>query len=83
MFKTALLMLLALPAGAKPTQPKPPPAEGARVQAHYDFDDDLVEGGVLSPDGVIVDSRRPIKHSSLIKIRDTFVPELLKSAEDQ
>ena len=83
MFKMVLLMmLLAPPAGATLTQKKAP-AEPVRAQVHYDFDDDLVEGGVSQPDGSFIDSARPCKRSSLIKIRDSFLPELLKSAEDR
>jgi len=48
----------------------------------YDFDDDLVEGDLVRPDGEFIDARRAIKQSSLIKIRDNFVAEMLKSAED-
>ncbi len=48
----------------------------------YDFDDDVVEGDLVRPDGEFVDSRKAAKHSSLIKIRADFIPEMLKSAED-
>lgn len=48
----------------------------------YDFDDDLVEGELQRPDGEFIDTRRKSKHSSLIKIRKNFIPEMLKSAED-
>lgn len=48
----------------------------------YDFDDDVVEGDLVRPDGEFVGSRRAAKHSSLIKIRENFIPEMLKSAED-
>ena len=48
----------------------------------YDFDDDIVEGDLVRPDGEFVGSRRQAKHSSLIKIRQHFIPEMLKSAED-
>ena len=48
----------------------------------YDFDDDVVEGELQRPDGEYIDTRRKAKHSSLIKIRENFIPEILKSAED-
>jgi hypothetical protein len=48
----------------------------------YDFDDDLVEGELQRPEGEYIDTRRKAKHSSLIKIRENFIPEMLKSAED-
>ena len=48
----------------------------------YDFDDDLVEGDLARPDQEFVGVKRQAKHSSLIKIREHFIPEMLKSAED-
>ena len=48
----------------------------------YDFDDDVVEGDLVRPDGEFVDTRRNAKHSSLIRIRENFIPEMLKAAED-
>ena len=41
----------------------------------------LVEGDLVRPDGEFVDSRKAAKHSSLIKIRENFIPEMLKSVE--
>jgi len=70
----------AAPAGA------PAPAGGPSVsykqKTVYDFDDDTVEGDLVRPDGEFGDSRKAAKHSSLIKIRENFIPEMLKSAED-
>ncbi|HMU39920.1 MAG TPA: adventurous gliding motility protein CglF [Pseudomonadota bacterium] len=47
----------------------------------YDFDDDTVEGDLVRPDGEMIDSRHKAKHSSLIKMRENFIPEMLKSVE--
>src|SRR5262249_55586180 len=46
------------------------------------FEDDLVEGGVPSPGGDIIVSPAPAIHSSLIEIRQHFVPEMIKSLEE-
>lgn len=48
----------------------------------YDFDDDNVEGELLSPEGANIASRGRAKHASLITIRPTFIPELIKMAND-
>jgi hypothetical protein len=48
----------------------------------YAFDDDLVRGGAPAPDGEVLHVRRRRDRESLIRIRDQFIPELLKSAED-
>lgn len=76
-------LLLTVPAFAAPAAP---PAGGDsttyKSKTVYDFDDDVVEGDLVRPDGEFVDSRKAAKHSSLIKIRENFIPEMLKSAED-
>ncbi|MBM4319690.1 MAG: hypothetical protein FJ125_06965 [Deltaproteobacteria bacterium] len=48
----------------------------------YDFEDDVVEGALVKPEGDYLDSRQRRKQSSLIKVRSDFIPEMLKSAED-
>jgi hypothetical protein len=48
----------------------------------YDFEDDVVEGELQRPDGMMIGVTRTAKHSSLIKVRENFIPEMLKSAED-
>jgi hypothetical protein len=64
----------------------PAPAGGGnsvqyKKETKYDFDDDTVEGDMVRPDGEFVDSRKNAKHSSLITIRNNFIPEMLKSVE--
>ncbi|MFW6067083.1 MAG: hypothetical protein ACOC97_02005 [Myxococcota bacterium] len=48
----------------------------------YDFDDDLVTGDLVRPDGEMLSVRRRGRRSSLIQIREHFIPEMLKSVED-
>lgn len=55
---------------------------GYKSKTVYDFDDDIVEGDLVRPDGEFIDTRKAAKHSSLIRIRPDFIPEMLKSAED-
>jgi hypothetical protein len=78
------MTMLAGTAGVAFAQAKP--AAGGDVQYKsktvYDFDDDTVEGDLVRPDGEFVDTRKGAKHSSLIKIRENFIPEMIKSAED-
>ena len=73
-------------AGAPPAAGAAPPGgAGNGVQYKqktvYDFDDDTVEGDLVRPDGEFIDSKKNAKHSSLIKIRENFIPEMLKSVE--
>ena len=53
-----------------------------KKETKYDFDDDNVEGDIVKPDGEMINSTGKAKHSSLIKVRQHFIPEMLKSAED-
>jgi len=56
--------------------------EGADNTTSYDFEDDLVQGDLVRPDGENLMVRRRGARESLIKIREHFVPELLKSVEN-
>ena len=58
-----------------------PPAGGGKVKV-YDFSGDTIEGDLIKPEGSTVDARDFAKHSSLIRIRKDFIPEIIKSAED-
>ncbi len=70
----ALLFSSAMPAHAQDVSYK--------KETKYDFDDDMVEGDLVKPDGEMIGSAGKAKHSSLIKVRQHFIPEMLKSAED-
>lgn len=68
-------------------QPAGQPAEAAdgvefTQNTEYDFEDDLVEGSFVRPEGEYFNAQKRGRHSSLIRIRQDFVPEMLKSAED-
>ena len=53
-----------------------------KAKTVYDFEDDTVEGDLQRPDGELVSSQKKAEHSSLIEIRQDFIPEMLKSLED-
>jgi len=53
-----------------------------KKETQYDFEDDLVEGSLVKPDGAMVGGELHGKTSSLIKIRSDFIPEMIKSVED-
>ena len=52
------------------------------VPVEYGFDDELVTGDLIRPDGEDVHVRRRSMRASLVEVRSTYVPELLKSVED-
>lgn len=48
----------------------------------YDFEDDLVQGDLVRPDGEMLNVRRRGRRASLIRVREHFIPEMLKSVEN-
>jgi hypothetical protein len=56
--------------------------DGPPAETTYDFDDDLVTGDLVRPDGEQLIVRRRGRRASLIQIREHFIPEMLKSVED-
>jgi hypothetical protein len=48
----------------------------------YDFDDDLVTGDLVRPDGEQLVVRQGGRRGTLIRPREHFIPEMLKSVED-
>jgi hypothetical protein len=56
-------------------------AGGQRSQS-FNFDDELVSGQLVRPDGDSTRVRRRNSVNSLIRIREHFVPEMLKSVEN-
>ncbi len=69
-------MALAMPAASVSAQDD---EAGATT---YDFDDDLVSGDLVRPDGEQLIVRRRGRRGTLIRPREHFIPEMLKSVED-
>lgn len=76
----ALVALASIPAFAQ--QPKKGDAAGSAKVKVYDFSGDTIEGDLVKPEGTDLNARDFAKHSSLIRIRKDFIPEIIKSAED-
>jgi hypothetical protein len=58
--------------------------EGAqwKQKTEYQFDDDVLDVDLVRPDELSVDARPPGKPSSLIRIRDTFILQMLATADN-
>lgn len=54
----------------------------AQESTTYDFEDDLVTGDLVRPDGEMLQVRRRGRRASLIRVREHFIPEMLKSVEN-
>lgn len=53
-----------------------------KKETTYDFDGDDVEGNLVKPTEANIGGEQRGKTSSLIKIRQDFIPEMMKSVED-
>lgn len=81
MAKRLLFLAFALSVLSVPALAQDAPAGGENTTS-YDFEDDLVQGDLVRPDGENLMVRRRGARESLIRIREHFVPELLKSVEN-
>ena len=52
-----------------------------KQRTNYDFDDEEVQGSLVQPDTDLITGRRKATHESLVRLRTTFQPEMLKSVE--
>ncbi len=57
-------------------------AQQATRTQEFNFTDELVQGQLVRPDGESTRVRRRAAGISLIRIREHFVPEMLKSVEN-
>lgn len=74
--------IMGLGLGVVVAMPTVASAQDPAGETTYDFDDDLVSGDLVRPDGELLNVRRRGRRASLIRIREHFVPEMLKSVED-
>lgn len=75
------IALVLLVGGVAIAQPAKGGDKGGKVKV-YDFSGDTIEGDLVKPEGTDLNARDFAKHSSLIRIRKDFIPEIIKSAED-
>lgn len=61
------------------------PAQAGTVQyereTEFDFEAESIEGTVVRPDGELIGGQRGRQRSSLLPVRQDFVPEMVKSVE--
>ena len=62
-------------------QSKGKPAKKQKAKV-YDFTGDDIDGELIRPDGEGINVRGTASHTSLIKLRQDFIKEILKSVED-
>ena len=63
-----------------------PAAEGGEEGVIYkkkttiNFDDDTIDGDLTRPDGAYLDSRKRVRHSNLIKIRENWRDKVMQAS---
>lgn len=85
-------LIVALLLGAPPARETPPPAPAKPADAKervvfkkktiIDFTGALIEGDLIKPEGSYVVSRKASRFSTLIRVRENFLPELIASPND-
>lgn len=79
----AFTLALLLPAAtALPAAAEEPTSDPRGELTAYSFEDELVTGDQVNPNGEILHVRKRGQRESLIRARTHWVPELLKTAED-
>ncbi|MEM7678910.1 MAG: adventurous gliding motility protein CglF [Myxococcota bacterium] len=73
----AVFFLVTGPAMAQ--EKAPGPGVIYKKKTVFSFEDDTIDGDLTRPDGAYVESRKRIRHSNLIQIRDNFRDRILKS----
>ena len=48
----------------------------------FDFEDDDIIGNIAGSTFMIIDAKSESRHSSLIKVREHFMPELMRTVHD-
>lgn len=59
-----------------------PNSESSAPTTSYGFDDELVTGDTYSPDVERLNVRKRSARASLIEVKSSYLPELLRSVED-
>ena len=80
-FSAAAVMIVLVTSRAQALADDKKGGDNSKVKV-YDFSGDDIQGDLVKPEGSTVDARDFAKHSSLIRIRKDFIPEIIKSAED-
>jgi hypothetical protein len=69
-------------AGNALAQTKSAAAKGDKKTTTINFDDELVEGEVKKPELLYLLQKKQFNFKRLIKLRENFIPEMNRTAED-
>tara|TARA_A100001515_G_scaffold128307_1_gene114468 strand:+ start:398 stop:673 length:276 start_codon:yes stop_codon:yes gene_type:complete len=49
----------------------------------YDFNEQVIDGEIKKPTALYTDSKRKVKFDRLLKLKKSFIPDLMKTAEER
>jgi len=76
--RTLFAAFLAMGLAASPPVHGEPPTKAK----FYDFSDQIINGEIRKPTNLYLDARKKVKFDRLLKLKKSFIPELLKTAKD-
>ena len=49
----------------------------------YDFSEQIIDGEIKKPTALYTDSKKKVKFDRLLKLKKSFIPELMKTSEER
>lgn len=49
----------------------------------YDFNEQVIDGEIKKPTALYTDSKKKVKFDRLLKLKKSFIPDLLKTSEER
>lgn len=49
----------------------------------YDFNEQIIDGEIKKPTALYTNARKKVQFDRLLKLKKSFIPELMKSAEER
>ena len=49
----------------------------------YDFGEQVIDGEIKKPTALYTDSKKKVKFDRLLKLKKSFIPDLLKTSEEK
>ena len=77
LYCTILITLFLLLSQESEAQNNPPRSK------FYDFNEQIIDGEIKKPTALYTNSRQKVKFDRLLKLKKSFIPELMKSSKEK
>jgi len=78
LFVVTVVFVLVLPSSSLGSQP---PSSKKRAK-FYDFSEQIIDGQIKKPTALYTDARQKVKFNRLLKLKKSFLSEMLNSARE-